>query len=70
MSVYRFRFDLGQMLILMAAVGVWFAALAVLPGPWMVWLGTVVFYLAIVFCFSAQDDSSGEAVETPGKAGG
>jgi len=68
MPVYRFHFSLGRMLILMAAVAVWFAALGMLPAPWIVWLGTVVVYLAIVLCFSAHDDSSGEAEESPGKA--
>ncbi|MEX0678557.1 MAG: hypothetical protein WD063_15860 [Pirellulales bacterium] len=70
MPVYRFHFSLGQMLFLTAAVGAWFAALGVLPGPWMVWLATVVVYLTIVLCFSAPDDSSGEAEKSPGKAGG
>ena len=68
MPVYRFHFSLGRMLFLTAALGTWFASLGVLPGPWIVWLGTVVVYLAIALCFSTHDEPSGEA-ESPGKAG-
>ena len=70
MPVYRFHFSLGRMLFLTAAIGAWFAALGILPGPWIVWLGTVVVYLAIALCFSARDEASAEAEQSPGKAGG
>jgi hypothetical protein len=51
---YRFRFSLGRMLILMAAIGAWLASLTSVPWPWLVWLASVIFYLAVSLCFSAE----------------
>ena len=69
MPVYRFHFSLGRMLVLMAALGVWLAALGTLPAPWIVWLGTGVFYLAVMLCFSAQQQAPDSPQESPGEAG-
>lgn len=70
MPDYRFHFGLGRMLLLMAALGAWLAALPVLSGPWIVWLSTAVFYLAVLLFFSPREDSPRDDGRSAGKAGG
>ena len=64
---YRFHFSLGRMLVLMAAVGAWLAGFGRLPAPWVVWLGTAVFYLGVVLCFSAESERAGTGDQPSGE---
>lgn len=50
----EFRFSVRRMLLFMVLLGVWLAGLRVLPEPWVVWLTTAVFYLAVVLMFSPR----------------
>jgi|GEM_PF-2279798 len=53
-SPAEFRFSVRRMLLFMVLVSVWLAGLRVLPEPWLVWLTTAVFYLAVVLMFTPQ----------------
>ncbi len=59
LATNEFRFSVRRMLLAMVLVSVWLAGLRVLPEPWLVWLTTAVFYLAIVLMFSTRADRPG-----------
>jgi hypothetical protein len=59
LATNEFRFSVRRMLLFMVLVSIWLAGLRVLPEPWLVWLTTAVFYLAIVLMFSPRADRPG-----------
>lgn len=57
----EFRFSVRRMLLFMVLVSVWLAGLRVLPEPWLVWLTTAVFYLAVVLMFTPHAGQQSES---------
>lgn len=46
-EAFRFSFSLGRLLLLIALFALWLGGLRVLPGGWIVWTFTALFYASI-----------------------